>query len=248
MVTNSGLKGLRVLITRPQDQAMGLTECITQQQGHALLFPVIEIEAIPSKLWPLPDLAGIDMLIFVSRNAVSYFFESIEQHIPNQICLAAVGNGTAQEIESYGYSVAVKPDDIAGSEGLLAMASLHDVAQKKVVIVRGHGGRELLADTLVQRGAEVRYVEVYQRTLPKMSVEACLEALSADVIICTSVAGVENLCRILSSHIDSLLLKPIIVVSERIKHIAEKLGFHRIMVTEDVSDEAMMKQLAQMEQ
>jgi uroporphyrinogen-III synthase len=248
MVTNSGLKGLRVLITRPQDQAMSLTERISQQHGKALLFPVITIEAIPSDQWSLPDLADIDMLIFVSRNAVSYFFESVKQTIPNHIRLAAVGNGTAQQIESYGYSVAVKPDEVAGSEGLLAMALLHDVAQKKVVIVRGHGGRELLADTLIQRGAQVSYVEVYQRTLPKMSVEACQQALSADVIICTSVAGVENLCRILSAHIDSLLTKPLIVVSERIQHIAKKIGFHRIMVTEDVSDEAMMKQLAQVEQ
>ncbi|WP_275576186.1 uroporphyrinogen-III synthase [Aquitalea magnusonii] len=49
------------------------------------------------------------------------------------------------------------------SEALLALPQLADVAGQHWLIVRGQGGRALLADTLCARGAQVSLAEVYQR-------------------------------------------------------------------------------------
>jgi len=248
MVTNTALNGLKVLITRPQQQAQALCEAVKTEGGQAIVFPVIDIASLPVGDWKSEQLQQQDMLIFVSRNAVSLFVEGLAESIPQRIQLVAVGDGTAAVLQSYGLTVAVKPDSIAGSEGLLAMPALLDVAGKNIGIVKGKGGRELLADSLIARGANVEYIEIYERIATSPSVAQCQQALTSDCMICTSVAGVENLCQILGADISRLFNKPLIVVSERIKTVADKLGFQRIMVTKDVSDAEIMRQLIEMEQ
>lgn len=248
MVTNAALTGLKILVTRPEQQVRALSEAIKKQGGEALVFPVIDIATIPVEQWMPDDLQQQDMLIFVSRNAVSLFIEGLTDSIPEQIQLVAVGEGTAETIRSYGLKVAVQPNSIAGSEGLLTMPALQDVAGKNIAIIKGRGGRELLAESLIARGANIQYIEVYERVLSSPSGQQCQQALTSDCMICTSVAGVENLCQILGVDVSKLFDKPLIVVSERIKTVADKLGFQRIMVTQDVSDAAIMRQLIEMEQ
>lgn len=248
MVANAALNGLKILVTRPEQQAQALCEAIKIQGGQALVFPVIDIASIPVEQWMPADLDQQDMLIFVSRNAVSLFIDGLSESIPEQVQLVAVGDGTAETIRSYGLKVAVQPNSIAGSEGLLAMPALQDVAGKNITIVKGRGGRELLADSLIARGANIHLIDVYERVLSSPSSVQCQQALTSDRIICTSVAGVENLCQLLGVDVTRLFNKPLVVVSERIKTVADKLGFQRIMVTQDVSDVAIMRQLIEMEQ
>ncbi|MDF1589500.1 MAG: uroporphyrinogen-III synthase [Gammaproteobacteria bacterium] len=247
MVTNVALNGLKIVVTRPEQQAQALCEAITINGGEAIVFPVIDIATLPVKDWMPGRLDQYDMLIFVSRNAVSLFVEALSESISEQIQLVAVGDGTADTIRSYGLKVAIQPDSIAGSEGLLAMPALDDVAGKTIGIVKGKGGRELLADSLIARGANIGYIEVYERVISSPSASQRQQALTSDCIVCTSVAGVENLCQILGEDIKFLFDKPLVVVSERIKTVADKLGFQRIMVTHDVSDTEIMRQLTEME-
>ena len=175
-MTDRPLKGVGVLVTRPRAQAAELIELIQSKGGNAICFPVIDIvprdeSAIEADmaLLPRPDIA-----LFVSRNAVANGIAYAAGAIKG-----AVGPATAAAIESNGQTVEIQPEHGFDSESLLAEPALQDVSDKSIRIIRGDGGRELLADTLRGRGATVDYLSVYERTLPACSPELLAEVETA---------------------------------------------------------------------
>ncbi|RKZ95431.1 MAG: uroporphyrinogen-III synthase [Gammaproteobacteria bacterium] len=246
MVAKPSLDGLRVLITRPQQQAKDLCEMVEDAGGIAIPFPVINIKPIATQNWSNIALAEQDMIIFVSRNAVTFFIAGIEGDLPVNIQLVAVGAATATSMSEHGLRVDIQPPEPAGSESLLAMPALNNVKDKKVLIVRGQGGRELLADTLTTRGAKISYIEIYQRSLSTPSNAQIEQAKTADCILVTSIAGLDNLSKLIDG--DSLKSKKLIVVSERIRQYAIQDSFQNIVVADDASDVALIHKLNRMEQ
>lgn len=247
MVTDKPLAGQRILVTRPQAQADNLIELIQKAGGEAIRFPVISILPVPRERWGPWHLEQTDWLIFVSRNAVNSFIQGWQQHLPSQLRLAAVGDGTASAMREAGLTVDCQPAISNGSEGLLQMPAMQNMQGKQVLIVRGDGGRERLADTLTDRGASITYVEVYRRAMTEHGRQACIAAMHSDKLITTSVAGLDNLCRILAEFRAELFCKPLVVVSERIRDHARTLGFRWVEVSADASDTAVLNTLIEMD-
>jgi len=162
-MTDGPLHGFGVLVTRPRAQAADLVAAIEENGGIAIEFPVIEIaprtEAEIAR--EAVALGEVDIAVFVSRNAVAYGLSHV---ITKQT--ASTGPSTAAAIEDAGRVVDISPQSGYDSESLLATAALQDVAGKRILIVRGGAGRELLADTLRERGATVQYLSVYERICP----------------------------------------------------------------------------------
>jgi len=247
MVADLPLTGLRVLVTRPEHQAKALANMIAQQGGEAIMFPVIEIHKIDLGSEGSVSPLDADVIIFVSRNAVKHFFRDSKHELSPVTLVIAVGKGTAEVLDQQGISKVLQPTQAIGSEGVLMLPELEDVVDKNIVIVRGRGGRELLADTLAERGAKISYIEVYKRVLASPTDEQCKKATTADIVMCTSVAGVTNLCALLSEGIKLVLEKPLIVLSERIKQHALSLGFKNVMISANASDQAVIQRLMEME-
>lgn len=245
MADNGLLEGLRVLVTRPAAQADKLVSLLIQQGAVPVLLPLIEIKAIDASHWPIIDWRKIDWLIFVSRNAVQHFCAGLPQKLPPRLPCVAIGSGTAQAMCEQGLSVSLQPEISNGSEGLLTLPEMQQLNDQKIVIVRGQGGRELLADTLQARGAKIRYIEVYSRQLPKVGSTQKLAALDADILLVTSVQSVANLLNIFAENKLEICAKPLIVLSERIKQYALAQGFSDIVVTDNASDEAIMQRLTE---
>jgi uroporphyrinogen-III synthase len=241
------LAGQRILVTRPEAQAGALAELIRDSGGDPILFPVIRIETgFNQGALQALDLNRYDWLIFVSRNAVEGF-QAAGHALPSALRLAAVGDGTASAMRDAGLAVDCQPEISNGSEGLLQMPAMQNLNDQQVLIVRGEGGRELLADTLSARGATITYIEVYRRVMAMHAHAHCITAMHADKVVCTSVAGVDNLCRILSEFKADLLCKPLVVVSERIKQHARGLGFRWVEVSRSASDDAVLQTLIDMD-
>ncbi|MDX1573241.1 MAG: uroporphyrinogen-III synthase [Methylophaga sp.] len=245
MADKEALEGLRVLVTRPAAQADKLVSLLEQQGATPVLFPLIEIKAIDASSWPIIDWRKIDWLIFISRNAVQHFCVGLAKKLPARLQCVAVGNGTAQAMRDQGLTVSLQPEISNGSEGLLTLPEMQQLNNQKIVIVRGQGGRELLADTLQARGATIRYIEVYSRQLPKVSSAQRNAALETDILLATSVQSVANLLRIFASTKEQMIAKPLIVLSERIKQYALAQGFSDIVVTDNASDVAIMQRLTE---
>ena len=241
--TEPQLTGRKILVTRPVGQADVLASLIEQQGGEAILLPVIDIVAVDSAQWQpwQPELT--DWLMFVSPNAVRCFMAGYQRQLPEHIKLVAAGEGTAQAMRAHGLRVDLQPELSNGSEGLLPLAQWQHMQQQQVVIVRGNGGRELMANTLRDRGAQVNFLEVYRRELPTLPATVLQQALQADWLTITSVNGVKNLLSLLSDYRQQVVQKPLLVVSERIRDFASEQGFERVYVTADVSDTAMVQRL-----
>lgn len=161
-MNNAGLAGCGVLVTRPVDQSRELTAAIEAAGGEVIGFPAIDIVGrdlndIEEELAQLPKP---DIVVFVSRNAVAHGLAAAGKC---GAMIAAVGPATKKALETAGSAVDIFPDAGFDSEHLLDHADLKDVGGKNVIIVRGQSGRELLADTLGERGAKVDYLCVYER-------------------------------------------------------------------------------------
>lgn len=159
------LDGVGVLVTRPRHQAGDLTDEIEARGGTVIAFPVIEIVA-RDEADVLADVAQLKdpaITIFISRNAVDHGLPYANGQ------LAAIGPTTAEAIHKAGARVDICPSSGFDTEHLLAEPALNDIAGKTIRIIRGDGGRELLASSLEARGAHVDYVAAYRRKMPAYS-------------------------------------------------------------------------------
>jgi len=194
------LNGACVLVTRPEHQAENLSRLIEQRGGIAVRFPTLEIvsrddDRIKSTL---ANLDGFRWVVFISANAVNFALKANSGKIPRtkSVRFAAVGQATAQAMKMAGLPVDLVPEYGYNSEALLEMPQLQQVEGQNCLIVRGEGGREQLATTLRSRGAEVDYLEVYKRIIPRMDSSPVVELLAQhrlDVITVTSAEALQNL-------------------------------------------------------
>ncbi len=241
------LAGRRILVTRPSGQCESLAQMIRGAGGEPIIFPLLDIVALPLPESWQAEMSQQDWLIFISRNAVNHFV-SQSPPLPAGIRIAAVGRGTAQALAEHHYRVDCLPADDAapGSEGLLQQAAMQAVQGQRVAIIRGQGGREWLGESLRASGAEIRYIEVYQRQQPEPDSAHRRAATRAERLICTSQAALENLQSLLADW-SQLKSCPLCVVSERLEMAAQQAGFENVRIAGGASDTALLSQLIEME-
>ena len=104
------------------------------------------------------------------------------------------------------------------------------MAGRRVLIVRGDDGRELLAQSLRHTGAHVDYAGVYRRCMPPPPPPDLVQAWNAriDAMIVTSEQMLKNLIKLTDNH-PSVLGTPLVVISERLQYSAETSGFQHVL-------------------
>ncbi len=244
------LAGVGVLVTRPYDQAANLCKIIENAGGKAIRFPAMEITPIDdqqSVTHILDRLDSYDIAIFISANAVKYAIQSIKskRSFPQSMALAAIGNATRKALEDEGLNVDIYPTQQFDSEALLALPKMQQVKGKRILIFRGRGGRELLKNTLTERGAHVDYAELYQRTMPIQetgTLNQYWKQNTIDIVTVTSNQALNNLFNLAGeSGKKNLVATPIVVISQRMVENAVENGIQaNIMVAEQASDEAVL--------
>ena len=134
-----------------------------------------------------------------------------------------IGPSTAAAVSAAGRVVDVQPASGYDSEHLLAEPELRDVDGREIRIIRGNQGRELLAEELGRRGANVSYLPVYARRLPDVS-PGVLEDLESrwrdgaiSVITVMSVQSLDNLVKLLPAWCrDRLESTPLVTPAGRV--------------------------------
>lgn len=167
------LKDAGIVITRPAEQAKKLSSLVTAEGGKPILFPLIDI--VPLTDYQAFDdtidaLANYDWAIFISSNAVQNGMPRVLRkfpQLPSGLKLAAIGPVTAAELSQMTGQQVLIPEGRFDSESLLNLPQMQTMQHQRVMIFRGIGGREVLADTLSARGAKVAFAECYRRINPQ---------------------------------------------------------------------------------
>lgn len=249
------LADLKVLITRPESQALTLANQIETLGGKPTLLPCITIADPPnlsSLIKASQELNRFDMAIFISPNAVQKALLFLHQYwpqLPTQLKIGCVGQGTAQALAEHEIKVDFYPKARFNSDELLALPELQNVAGKHIVIFKGLGGKEQLADSLQQRGAYVYNAITYQRLKPQLDIAPLLaqwQTGNISIVISTSQEALTNLYQLLGNEGKVLLQQtPMLVISPVMEHYAKQLGINRVIVADNATDQAIIAALTQ---
>lgn len=251
------LAGLGVVVTRPAAQAGPMTERLEALGARVIRVPLLAVEAPAdpaAALAVLGEADRFDLAIFVSTNAVERGLAMLRAAggLPPGLRLAAIGRATAEALRALARPPDLVPAGRFDSEALLALEELQSarVAGRRVLIVRGEGGRETLAEALRTRGAQVEYAEVYRRLRPPVDGEglaALGKARQIDAIVLTSGEALDHLFETLPrpphGWLDGVAL---VVPSARIGEAARRHGHPRApVVAREAGDEALIGALAE---
>ena len=239
------LQNTSIVVTRPSQQNHNICNQLKKFGATPIAFPCIEI--CPN---PAADLAKIKqtiqrshMLIFISNNAVNFAFKlfpTLIKELPQDCIIAAVGSSTARVLQRYGVKKVLTPEHSPDSEQLLKHVDLQQVKQKVILIIKGIGGRELLYETLHNRGADVHNIELYERTLPEL-VDITPLNNKIDLILFTSNETVKNFLELTSGSLqESLLTCQTIVGHQRIAEKVSSLGFKKLPIIAATPSDADM--------
>lgn len=250
MTVRSATEAIPFLITRPAGKADNLLAAL-DESGIAYLYqPLITTAQVMLKPQDQQLLQQADMLIFVSVSAVSCLQNQTDAALL-KASVFAVGETTASAIQRWLACEVIIPED-QRSEGLLQLAQMQQVAGKKIVVVRGNAGRELMKQTLTARGATVRYVQSYKRVpLPLDGALLCQQWQQAGIhcIVATSNEILQQLFSVVGTgHQQWLQQCDWILVSPRMQDSALELGIaaERITLADNANDSALLAAISQL--
>ncbi|HAS6345332.1 TPA: uroporphyrinogen-III synthase [Vibrio vulnificus] len=240
---------MAVLVTRPAEQGQALCQLLQQAGVPALQQPLIDIVANSSLNTLANDLKQSDVIIAVSQHAVQCaerILKAQQQNWPQNALYLAVGQKTAHYLSKVTHQDVNYPT-VSDSEHLLQLPEFNRIAGKRVLILRGNGGRELIRQALSQRGADVRYCETYQRELIPFDAVSSLTLWrdqGVDTLIVTSAEQLDYLHAQMSDEGKFWLYQQrLLVPSERIAAIANRLGFTQVCNVGSASNKDLLAAL-----
>lgn len=245
---DKALAGCGIAITRPVDQAQPLAELISLSGGKPIYFPLLAIAPLEDYSTfdqVLTGLADSDWAIFISSNAVEQSMPRIMERypaLPPNLQFAAIGPATAKALRSYGIQQVLIPESRYDSESLLTLPQMHDMQHRRVMLFRGVGGRELLAETLRERGAQVTFAECYRRVNPQRDagdLPILWQNAQLHALVVTSSEALRNLLHLAGDA--RWLRKTLLCVNHpRIAEMARAQGL-RVAIADAPGDEAMLQ-------
>ncbi len=221
------LFGKRVLVTRPREQAVELTERLEQMGADAIEAPMIRIVP-PDDYGPLDAAcaraAEFDWIVFASANAADAFIDRLlagpqDLRALKGVKLCGVGPATAERLARRGLKVDLTPAEYRAEAVVRAMADLGNLQDLQVLIPHADIGREVIVDGLRAQGAEVTEVVAYRTVAVEAEREGepdiyrMLLERRIDVVTFTSPSAVLNFVHVLGAEPAADLLNTTLVAS-----------------------------------
>jgi len=202
------LSGLRVMVTRADQQSAALARALEQQGAVAVVCPVIVIEPIevePERL----RLDRYDWLVLTSANGVdrlSQLGSLAERGFPAHIKVAAIGPQTAARLSEHGIRSAIIPERYVAEDLAEALVRVIEPGAR-VLLARAAGARDVLPQRLTEHGAQVDVVETYRAVAPAGLRQRLTQQLpGVDMVTFTSSSTVRHFVEALDGALSSSVL------------------------------------------
>ncbi|WP_253380400.1 uroporphyrinogen-III synthase [unidentified bacterial endosymbiont] len=245
---------MSILVTRPSPAGEHLVSRLRALGQVAWSFPLIEFSPgreLPTLANALNTLHDGDLLFALSQHAVEFAHAQLQQQghrWPTTPRYFAIGRTTALALHTNSGIDVRYPLDREISEVLLQLPELQNVAGKHALILRGNSGRELLGETLRERGASVTFCECYQRCAKKY--DGAQEAMrwhtrGINTLVVTSGEMLQQLWTLIPHwYRENWLLRcRLLVVSERLANHARELGWQDIRIADNADNDALLRAL-----
>ena len=225
------LDGRTLVITRPAGTAGALARQVRARGGTPVLLPGLSLRAMDDAATraALREALGAELLLFASPAAVR--FAAALLPLETRATVLAVGQGTARALHRHGLAALV-PGRRQDSEGLLALPVLQSLHGRRVALVGAPGGRGLLREQLVARGARLHEVHVYCRLAARLGprhVEAVQRLPDDARVLLSSAEALRNLQAALPAAAWlRLCAAQAVASSERLALAARAAGFSRV--------------------
>lgn len=228
----------RLLLTRPAEDSAALAGALAQDGVHSSCLPLLSIEPLPlgaEQLELIHHFHRYDLIIVVSKPAARLGLSAVPEREAMAAYWFAVGAGTAQVLIDQGLNVQfpARGDDSEALLRLPALLAQLDRPAPRVLIMRGEGGREWLAEQLRAKGATVDYLELYQRQLPDYPTHTLRERVAVERlngVVVSSGQGFEHLCQLAGEEDGPWLRRlPLFVPSQRVAEMAIAAGSENVI-------------------
>ncbi|MGH2862427.1 MAG: uroporphyrinogen-III C-methyltransferase, partial [Solirubrobacteraceae bacterium] len=188
------LYGVTIAVTRAREQASRLAERLRGLGAEVVVAPVISTQTLPG---PAPELERYDLICFTSPTGVDALFERLDAEgldsraFPDRTRarVAAIGPATARALKRRGIATDVMPTKAVGEALAEALGS---VPVTRALVARAREARDVVPETLRERGAEVDVVPVYETVVEELNQAQTAAVAAADFITFTSASTVRN--------------------------------------------------------
>lgn len=240
-------KKVGVVITRPKEQSAFLIQSIERSNGTAFSVPCLEIHD-PLDITTAQEectvlAAQADYWAFTSPNAVEYAQKFGLDFSLNKPCIS-IGSGTTKLLQQLTTADVIQGEKPYTTEKLLEALSQYSLADQKISIFSGEGGRRLLENAINDMGAHAHYVDVYRRIQAEnIDVTDVVDySQSHPIVILVSSQEAFEAYHQASIALDKNFAKhTLIVASNRLANYVRTLGYQNIIV----ADSAVSKDLWQ---
>ncbi|RVD79356.1 uroporphyrinogen-III synthase [Pseudomonas koreensis] len=243
----------RLLLTRPANDCAALAEVLAGEGFFSSCLPLLDIAPLPvsDKIrQAMRQLSHCSAVIVVSKPAARIAVDLLAAFGLQSLSMPwfSVGAATAQILRDHGLDVHF-PATGDDSEALLQLPRLREAVARpgaQVWILRGEGGRELLAERLRELGASVEYLELYRRDLPAYPPHELAQRIAAERLnglVVSSGQGFEHLRQMAGDAWPAIAQLPLFVPSPRVAELARAAGAKTVVDCRGASAAALLTAL-----
>ncbi|MXX13267.1 MAG: uroporphyrinogen-III synthase [Gemmatimonadetes bacterium] len=238
------LFGKTIAMTRARTQASELVQMLRALGAQVLEVPTIAFSEPEN--WcdvddAISDIHSYDWLVLTSTNGTDRFFERLFKQSRDiralgEVKIATIGAATSARVREWRLNVDLEAVNRT-SEGLLAAFGA-DLSRQDFLLPRPEESRDVLANKLRERGAEVRELVVYKTVMPKCLPEEFLQLVekeAIDLIAFTSSSTVVNLASLLKKARQNWQYLPAACIGPITAQTAVSQGFDVVVELDETS-------------